>query len=68
MAQRSPLLCTWLPSKKSMITEFNQNSKATHYLEMKRDTHSTITTIQGEHKDRSRMANIGNNVITNYQY
>lgn len=35
MEQRSPLLCTWLPSRKSMLTDFTSISTYNNYLSSK---------------------------------
>lgn len=66
MQQRSPLICTWLPSRKSMLGDFSQSSGYSNYIQAKQKKTTTFHTIsQGTSETRSRIASLGNNLLAN---
>jgi hypothetical protein len=58
MEQRSPLLCTWLPSRKAMLGDFNIASAYTNHLQ---------AVQRNEPSHRPRIAQVGLNMLRNVQ-
>ena len=65
MEQRSPLLCTWLPSRKSMLGDFSNFSNYNNNMQAVQRKPGLYTISAGEESGerRTRMASLGNNLV-----